>query len=490
MSDLWRRSAEELAASVRSGEVSATAVVASCLDRTREVEPKVGAYLGLFADEALARAEELDARRERGESLGALAGVPVAIKDNLNLTGTATTCASRILEGYRSTYTATAVERLLAADAVVLGKTNMDEFAMGSSCENSALQVTRNPWHLDTVPGGSSGGSAAAVAAGSVPLALGSDTGGSIRQPAAFCGLVGLKPTYGRVSRWGLVAFASSLDQIGPLARTARDAALCLGVVAGTDPRDATSSPRPVDDYLARIEDGVAGLKAGVVDEVDVASMPDDARRNWEEAIAALEALGVEVRRVSLPHLPATIAVYYVIANSEASANLARFDGVRYGHRTDKHVGLTDLYRESREEGFGAEVKRRILLGTVALSSGYYDAYYGRARAVRAALRRQFEAAFEEVDVVVTPTSPTAAFRQGEKVDDPLAMYLSDIFTAPANLAGLPAAALPSGRDDAGLPLSLQITGRAFDEGTVMRLARACESQFPSLGFPLAEAAA
>jgi aspartyl-tRNA(Asn)/glutamyl-tRNA(Gln) amidotransferase subunit A len=474
MSDeLWTLGAEEIATAVRAGELRAADVVESCLARTAAVEPSVAAYLRRFDDEARRRAEEVDRRRAAGAELGPLAGVPVALKDNLNLEGDDCTCASRILVGYRAPYTATAVERLLGAGAIPLGKTNLDEFAMGSSCENSAFQTTRNPWRLDAVPGGSSGGSAAAVAAGSVPLALGSDTGGSIRQPAAFCGVVGLKPTYGRVSRYGLVAFASSLDQIGPLARSTRDVALTLAVIAGADPADATSSRQPVADYLGSIERPVAGMRAGVVAEVDASTLQPAVRDDWESSLDRLRQLGVEIRAVSLPHLPATIAAYYVIANSEASANLARFDGIRYGRRA-KSASLLDLYLDSREQGFGPEVKRRILLGTFALSSGYYDAYYGKACGVRRELERQFSAAFAEVDLIVTPTSPTPAFAIGEKVDDPLAMYLSDIFTAPINLAGLPALALPSGNDQ-GLPLSLQLIGRPFAEADLLRVGRAFE---------------
>jgi aspartyl-tRNA(Asn)/glutamyl-tRNA(Gln) amidotransferase subunit A len=474
MSDeLWALGAEEIATAVCAGEVRAVDVVESCLSRTAAVEPRVAAYLRRFDDEARRRAEEVDRRRAAGAELGPLAGVPVALKDNLNLEGDDCTCASRILVGYRAPYTATAVERLLAAGAIPLGKTNLDEFAMGSSCENSAFQTTRNPWRLDAVPGGSSGGSAAAVAAGSVPLALGSDTGGSIRQPAAFCGVVGLKPTYGRVSRYGLVAFASSLDQIGPMARSTRDVALSLGVIAGADPADATSSRRPVDDYLDSIERPVAGMTAGVVGEVDASALAPSVRDDWERSLDRLRQLGIEIRTVSLPHLPATIAAYYVIANSEASANLARFDGIRYGRRA-KSASLLDLYLDTREQGFGPEVKRRILLGTFALSSGYYDAYYGKACGVRRELERQFSAAFADVDLILTPTSPTPAFAIGEKVDDPLSMYLSDIFTAPINLAGLPALALPSGNDQ-GLPLSLQLIGRPFAEADLLRVGRAFE---------------
>jgi aspartyl-tRNA(Asn)/glutamyl-tRNA(Gln) amidotransferase subunit A len=470
---LYALGAEEIAAGVRAGELRAVDVVESCLARTAEVEPSVGAYLRRFDDDARRRAAEIDRRRAAGEPLGPLAGVPVALKDNLNLAGDECTCASKVLAGYRAPYTATAVDRLLQAGAIPLGKTNLDEFAMGSSCENSAYQVTRNPWRLDAVPGGSSGGSAAAVAAGSVPLSLGSDTGGSIRQPAAFCGVVGLKPTYGRVSRYGLVAFASSLDQIGPLARSTRDVALALAAIAGADPADATSSRRPVDDYLGAIEQPVEGMRAGMVAEVDVSTLPPAVRADWDRSLDRVRALGIETREISLPHLPATIAAYYVIANSEASANLARFDGIRYGRRA-KSASLLDLYLDSREQGFGPEVKRRILLGTFALSSGYYDAYYGRACGVRRELERQFASAFADVDLILMPTSPTPAFGIGEKVDDPLAMYLSDIFTAPINLAGLPALALPSGHDR-GLPLSLQLIGRPFAEADLLRVGRAFE---------------
>ena len=477
MPELWELSVEETARRVRSGEVSAAEVAAAALARTARVEPAIGAYLAVFEEGARARAAEIDRLLASGEDPGPLAGVPVALKDNLHLAGRELSCASRILEGYVAPYTATAVERLLAAGAVVIGRANMDEFAMGSSCENSAWQVTRNPWDLGTVPGGSSGGPAAAVAAGSVPLGLGSDTGGSIRQPAALCGVVGVKPTYGRVSRWGLVAFASSTDQIGPLTRSVRDAALALGVIAGFDPRDSTSSSRPVPDYLAGIEDGVRGLDVGVVREIDAGALPADAGRDFEQALAALGRAGARrVVEVSIPSLPAAIAVYYVVATSEASANLARFDGVRYGRRAAAD-DLLDLYLETRSEGFGPEVKRRIMLGTFALSSGYYEAYYGRAHAVLGQMRRELDAAFERVDLIVTPTSPGGAFGLGEKVDDPLAMYLSDIFTTPASLTGVPAIAVPSGLDERGLPLSLQIMTRRHDEPLMLRAARAFERE-------------
>jgi aspartyl-tRNA(Asn)/glutamyl-tRNA(Gln) amidotransferase subunit A len=478
-SELWELSVEETARRVRARDLSAAEVTAAALERTARVEPLIAAYLEIYAEPARARAAEIDRRIAAGEDPGPLAGVPIALKDNLSLAGSALTCGSKILGGYVAPYTATVVERLLAAGAVILGRANMDEFAMGSSCENSAYQITRNPWDLGTVPGGSSGGPAAAVAAGSVPLSFGSDTGGSIRQPAALCGIVGVKPTWGRVSRYGLVAFASSTDQVGPLARNVRDAVLGLSVIAGPDLNDATCSERPAEDYLARLEEGIAGLKVGVLREIDTAGFEPASARAWRSALGHLEAAGAEIVEVSLPSLDAAIAVYYVIATSEASANLARFDGVRYGRRASlgSMDNLADLYIESRSEGFGAEVKRRIMLGTFALSSGYYDAYYGRAKDVLERMRRELDTAFGRADVVVTPTAPGAAFGIGEKVDDPLAMYLSDIFTTPASLVGLPAVAVPTGADDRGLPLSLQIMGRPFDEATVLRAARALEAR-------------
>jgi aspartyl-tRNA(Asn)/glutamyl-tRNA(Gln) amidotransferase subunit A len=476
VTELWELSVEEVARRVRSREMSAAEVTEAALARTAQVEPLIAAYLEIFEDEARRAAAEIDRRIAVGEDPGPLAGVPVALKDNLSLTGHRLTCASRILEGYVAPYTATAVERLLAAGAVILGRANMDEFAMGSSCENSAYQVTRNPWDLSRVPGGSSGGPAAAVAAGSVPLSYGSDTGGSIRQPAALSGIVGIKPTYGRVSRYGLVAFASSTDQIGPLARNVRDAALGLQVIAGPDPRDSTCSELPVEDYLERIEEGIAGLKIGVIRDIDVAGLSPANAHGWRAGLALLERAGAEIVEVSVPSLDAAIAVYYVLATCEASANLARFDGVRYGRRAAAD-NLADLYVASRSEGFGAEVKRRIMLGTFALSSGYYEAYYGRARGVLERMRRELDAAFAQADLLATPTSPTAAFGIGEKADDPLSMYLSDIFTTPANLVGLPAFAIPTGLDDDGLPLSLQIMGRPFDEARVFRACRAVERE-------------
>ena len=489
MPELWELTAEEIARGVAAREWSAAEVVESALLRTARVEPLLSAYLALYPEEARERAAEIDRRVAAGEAAGPLAGVPVALKDNLSLAGHPLSCGSRILEGYVAPYTATAVLRLLDAGAVVLGRANMDEFAMGSSCENSAFQITRNPWDLSAVPGGSSGGPAAAVAAGSVPLSYGSDTGGSIRQPAALCGVVGVKPTRGRVSRHGLVAFASSTDQVGPLARTVRDAALGLQVIAGPDPRDSTCAARPVDDYLAGIERGIAGLRVGVLREIEDAGaagspglpglprLPTAARESWRRSLAALARAGAEIVEVSVPSLPGAIAVYYVVAMCEASANLARFEGVRYGRRAAAAGTLADLYLRSRSEGFGAEVKRRIMLGTFSLSAGYSEAYYGRARAVLGRLRRELDAAFGEADLLATPTAPGGAFALGEKVDDPLAMYLSDIYTTPASLAGLPGIAVPSGADERGLPLSVQLMAPPFAEGLLFRAARAFERE-------------
>ncbi|HEU4521497.1 MAG TPA: Asp-tRNA(Asn)/Glu-tRNA(Gln) amidotransferase subunit GatA [Thermoanaerobaculia bacterium] len=403
-------------------------------------------------------------------------GTPIAVKDNIVTTGMPTTCASRILSGFVSPFDATVVERLRAAGFAIAGKTNLDEFAMGSSTEHSAFGVTRNPWDTTRVAGGSSGGSAAAVAARMVPVALGSDTGGSVRQPAAFCGVVGLKPTYGRVSRSGLVAFGSSLDQIGTFSKTVRESAELLGIMAGADPLDSTSSRTPVDDYTADLTLGVKGLRVGIIQEA-ADQLPGEIAKNFEAAVDVFRRGGALIDRVSIPSIDSAIAIYYVVANAEASANLSRFDGIRYGHRSDRARTLEEIYFESRGEGFGAEVKRRIMLGTFALSSGYYDAYYGRAQRVREKLRHDFADAFRRFDLLLTPTAPEAAFKVGEKIDDPLAMYLSDVFTVPANLTGIPAVAVPSGFNAAGLPLSLQIMARHFDERTMLRAAAYFEGE-------------
>ena len=404
------------------------------------------------------------------------AGMPIAIKDNIVTTELPTTCGSKILGKFLSPYDATAVERLRKRGYAVIGKTNLDEFAMGSSTEHSAFGPTKNPWDPTRVAGGSSGGSAAAVAARMVPAALGSETGGSVRQPAAFCGVVGVKPTYGRVSRSGLVAFASSLDQIGVVAKTVRESAELLGIIAGRDPLDSTSSAEPVDDYAADVEKGGKGLRFGVVTEA-VEKLEGDVRANFDEALRVLRAAGAIVEQASVPSISYAIAIYYIVANAEASANLARFDGARYGRRSDRAKSVRDMYFASRGEGFGAEVKRRIMLGTFALSSGYYDAYYGRAQAVRARLRADIAAAFKRFDFLLTPTTPEPAFKIGAKTDDPLSMYLSDIFTAPANLVGIPAIAVPSGFSREGLPLSLQIMAPHFRERDMFRAAGAFEKE-------------
>ena len=458
---------------LRRGEISAVELTQAVLDRIEAIEPQVRAYLTLAPELALAQAVEADRRRAAGED-HPLLGIPVAIKDVISVAGLPTTCGSRILENYVPPFSATVVEKLRTAGAVILGKTNTDEFAMGSSTENSAFFPTHNPWDLSRTPGGSSGGSAAAVAAGMALGALGSDTGGSVRQPAAFCGVVGLKPSYGRVSRWGLVAFASSLDQIGPLARTVDDAALLLQTIAGYDPRDSTSVDAPLPDYTAEAAGDLRGLRVGVPREYFIAGMQPEVEAAVRAAIQTLADLGADVVEVSLPHTEYALPVYYLIAPAEASANLGRYDGLRYGlSLPGKDLWAT--YRRTRGQGFGPEVKRRIMLGTYALSAGYYDAYYLKASQVRTLIRRDFDRALAECDVLATPTTPTTAFRLGEKVDDPLQMYLQDVFTLALSLAGLPGLSLPCGFDEQGLPIGLQIMGRAFDEKTVLRVARAYE---------------
>jgi aspartyl-tRNA(Asn)/glutamyl-tRNA(Gln) amidotransferase subunit A len=467
MTELHRLDAGAIAEGVASRRFSAEEVARAHLDRIDALDASLRAYLHVTPERALARARRVDAALAAGEPAPPLAGVPVALKDILDVEDVPTTCGSRILEGYRPPFTATVVERLEAAGAVVLGKTNMDEFAMGSSTENSAFQATRNPWDTARVPGGSSGGSAAAVAAGLATVALGTDTGGSIRQPAALCGVVGLKPTYGRVSRYGVVAFASSLDQVGPLARTVEDAARVASVISGRDPRDATSAQVPVGDLRGALARGVEGLRVGVPWPFLAEGVEPDVLASFRGALAELQAAGAAVDEVSLPHLPHAIATYYIVATAEASSNLARYDGVRYGLRAEAARDLRSLYGETRDRGFGREVKRRILLGTFVLSSGYYDAYYLRAQKVRTLIRRDFETAFASCDVVALPTTPTPAFRFGEKTADPLQMYLEDVFTVPANLAGLPALSIPCGLVG-GLPLGWQLIGRPFDEATLL----------------------
>jgi aspartyl-tRNA(Asn)/glutamyl-tRNA(Gln) amidotransferase subunit A len=448
--------------------------------RISEVDPEINAYLALSRERALKQARKIDAMAAAGEALPALAGVPVGIKDVLNMQGAPATAGSKILAGYNPPYDATAVARLEAAGAVLLGKLNCDEFAMGSSNENSAYGPVHNPRALDRVPGGSSGGSAAAVAAGMAVATLGTDTGGSIRQPASFCGVVGVLPTYGRVSRYGLIAFASSLDRIGPFANTVRDTATLLGVIAGYDPMDATSSPLPVPDYLAEMTKGAEGLRIGVPAEYFADGLDAEVRAAIETGIEKLRAKGCSIHPLSLPHSRYAIPTYYVLATAEASSNLARFDGVRYGYRAEDANTLSAMYRRSRDGGFGAEVKRRILLGTYALSAGYYDAYYLKAQQVRRLLAQDYLNAFEKVDAIVTPTAPTPAFKLGEKADDPVAMYLADIYTVTASLAGICGLSVPCGNSSEGLPIGMQILGKHFDEGTIFRVAQAVEESTAS----------
>ncbi len=475
MSGAFGRTIGEIHSLVTSGQASAAEICGAHLRRAREVEPRVKAFRTLLDEDALRQAEAVDRDRREGRPLGPLAGVPIAVKDVLCTRGVPTTCGSRILKGFVPAYDATCVARLRRAGAVIVGKTNMDEFAMGSSTENSAYEKTCNPWALDHVPGGSSGGSAAAVAAGEVAASLGTDTGGSIRQPAAFCGVAGMKPTYGRVSRYGLVAFASSLDQVGPFGVTVEDVARVLQVIAGHDPNDSTSSPQPVPDYLKALGKGAAGLRIGVPAEYFREGLTPEVETAVQSALKSAERLGARLEEISLPHTEYAIPTYYIIATAEASSNLARYDGVRYGHRARGAMQMGPLYVRTRTEGFGEEVKRRIMLGTYVLSSGYYDAYYLKGQKVRTLIRRDFDLAFEKVDVIVTPTSPTPAFRFGDKVDDPLSMYLSDIFTVTINLAGLPGISIPCGLTRERLPVGLQVIGRPFDEETVLRLAAALE---------------
>ena len=477
MSGLTGRTVGEIRSLVASGEASAVEVCRAHLERARALEPRVKAFRALLDEAALRDAERVDKERKEGRPAGPLAGVPIAVKDVLCVRGAPATCGSRILESHVPIYDATCVARLRGAGAVILGKTNMDEFAMGSSTENSAFEKTANPWALDRVPGGSSGGSAAAVAAREVPASLGTDTGGSIRQPAALCGVPGMKPTYGRVSRYGLVAFASSLDQVGPFGRTVEDLARVLQVIAGHDPADSTSARVDVPDYLAGLRRGASGLRLGVPAEYFKGGMDPEVDASVRSALRLAEGLGARLQEISLPHTEYAIPTYYIIATAEASSNLARYDGVRYGHRAQGARQLGPMYVRTRTEGFGAEVKRRIMLGTYVLSSGYYDAYYLKGQRVRTLIRRDFEKAFETVDAILTPTTPTPAFRFGDKTDDPLAMYLSDIYTVTINLAGLPGISIPCGLTRERLPIGLQVIGRRFDEETVLRLAAALEGE-------------
>ncbi len=473
--DLGGATAYQLRDEIAAGRMTSAAVTEVVLRTIAQRDGELNAYISLMADRALEKAREVDERAERGDALGLLAGIPVAVKDIICTKGARTTCGSKMLESFVPPYDATVIEKLKAADAVLIGKTNMDEFGMGSSTETSYFGPARNPHDPSCVPGGSSGGSAAALASDEAILALGSDTGGSIRQPASFCGVVGLKPTYGRVSRFGLVAYASSLDQIGPMARNVRDCALLMGVLAGYDPKDSTSVDVEVPDYTGTLDEGIAGMRIGLPKECYSEGLDEAVKSAVLGTVERLKASGAKVSEISLPHTDVAIATYYILAMAEASANLARYDGVKYGFRAGGTQNLFNMYCRTRSEGFGDEVKRRIMLGTYTLSAGYYDAYYRKAQKVRTLIARDFEQALEPCDVLITPTSPTVAFKLGEKLNDPLQMYLSDIYTISANLAGVPALSVPCGVSSAGLPIGLQIFGRPFEEGTVLRAAYSVE---------------
>ena len=479
ISDPATASVSELLSALKSGDLTSRRLTEFSLGRIEKLNPTINAFVSVETERALAQADAIDQRRQSGGTVGILQGLPVGIKDNMCFAETATTCGSRMLHNYQPPYHAHAVERLLAEDGVIVGKLNMDEFAMGSSTETSASGVTRNPWNTDYSPGGSSGGSAAAVAAGMVPLALGSDTGGSIRQPASLCGVVGMKPTYGRISRFGLVAFASSLDQIGPFSRDVGGAALLLQAVSGHDSRDTTSVDSDVPDFTTAAETSLEGLKIGIVEDHYGDGIDDEVETHVRAAIARLEAAGATVRSIQLPHAKYSVAAYYLIAPSEASSNLARYDGIHYGHRSEafdpKADGLVDLYCQSRGEGFGPEVKRRIMLGTYALSAGYRDAYYLKALKVRRRIREDFDRAFADVDIIAGPVSPTPGLKIGDKLNDPLAMYLSDIYTISANLAGIPGISVPCALSSDGLPIGLQLQAPAFAEDRLLSAARMLE---------------
>ena len=500
MEHLNEMTAHELAPRIRAGELKAEEVARDALRLIEEKDPAINAYLAVRPESVIADARDVDRRVAAGESTGPLAGVPIAVKDAICTKGLETACASRILEGFVPPYDATVIARLREADAVILGKTNMDQFGMGSSNENSGFEICKNPLDTARVPGGSSGGSAAALAAGTAVLALGEDTGGSIRQPAAFCGVVGLKPTYGRVSRYGIIAYGSSFDQVGPMARNVEDCARLLGVIAGHDRLDTTSSSEAVPDYTATLKRGIEGLRIGVPEEYLAEGLDGAVKESVNRAIERMETLGARVESVHLPHTEYAVAAYYILVTAEASSNLARYDGVKYGYRGDDggasagggaptgeptgvpgaqtftpEDGLSVMYGSVRSEGFGLEVKRRIMLGTYVLSAGYYDAYYDKAQRVRTLIKGDFDQAFEKVDLLVAPTTPTTAFRIGEKIGDPLQMYLSDIYTVPINLAGVPAISLPCGKDPDGMPIGLQIIGPHFGEERILRAAYAFE---------------
>jgi aspartyl-tRNA(Asn)/glutamyl-tRNA(Gln) amidotransferase subunit A len=472
--ELFELTLHELSDKLKSRELSSVEATKAMLARIQATEEKVNAFITVTPEAALDAAETADRRIASGEG-GLLTGIPVALKDIFLTEGIRTTCASRILENFIPPYSATAWEKLKERGVVLVGKLNQDEFAMGSSCESSAYGVTRNPWNLNCIPGGSSGGSAAAIAARQATATLGTDTGGSIRQPASHCGCVGLKPTYGRVSRYGVIAYASSLDQVGPVTRDVRDSALMLSAIAGHDSKDSTSVDLPVPDYTAALAGGVKGMKIGLPKEYFIEGLDPDVRKTMDETVATYLSLGAEIVDVSLPHTDYAVACYYLIATAEASSNLARYDGVRFGHRNREAKGLLEMYCKSRAEGFGDEVKRRIMLGTYALSSGYYDAYYLKAQKVRTLIRNDFLNAFEKVDLILAPVAPTPAFKIGEKVNDPLQMYLSDIFTIPVNLAGTCGISVPAGFSATGLPIGLQLIGRPFGEETILQAAYAFE---------------
>jgi len=474
--------AKEMAIQIREKQISSVELCRALLEEIQRADQRVKAFITLFAEEALDRAREMDSLLSKGKAPSPWTGVPIAIKDNLCMEGTSTTCASKILEGFVSPYDAKVVSLLKEAGLVILGKTNLDEFAMGSSTENSAFGPTRNPWDLKRAPGGSSGGSAAAVAAGLVPWSLGSDTGGSIRQPASFCGVVGLKPTYGTVSRYGLVAFASSLDQIGPFSRTVEDGAALFDLIAAPDAMDSTCSSRHRTPSSPTLSEGVEGLVLGMPKEYFEGGLDPEVKESVMRGCEALESAGARLQEVSLPRTEYAIATYYLVATAEASSNLARYDGVQYGMRKGTEEGLRSLYENTRREGFGEEVKRRIMLGTYALSSGYYDAYYLKALKVRALLREDFQRAFESCDLLITPTTPTTPFLLGERTDDPISMYLSDVLTVSANLAGIPGVSLPCGKSAQGLPIGFQILGKPFEENLLFRAAWALETSLGTLG--------
>ena len=474
MCEIIKMTATELAGKINKKELSSVEVTKAFLDRIEKVDTKVKAYISVCKDYALKQAKISDDKIAKGEKIGALEGVPIAIKDNILIKDIKMTAASKILENYIAPYDATVITKLKHAGAVFVGKANLDEFAMGSSTENSAFFTTRNPWNIEHIPGGSSGGSACAVAAMTAPLALGTDTGGSIRQPASCCGIVGVKPTYGRVSRFGAVAFASSLDQIGPMSKTVEDSALLLNIIAGYDRKDSTSINVEVPNYLENIKDSIKGLKIGLPKEYFIDGLDKDVKNALDKAIEVYKSLGAEIIEISLPHTDYAVAVYYIICCSEASSNLARYDGVRYGFRANCN-NLLDEYQKSRGQGFGAEVKRRIMLGTYALSAGYYDAFYGKAQKVRTLIKQDFENAFNKVDIILTPSAPTPAFKIGEKSSDPLQMYLSDIFTISCNLAAIAAISVPCGFSQKGIPIGMQLLAKHFDEKTMFKVAYAYE---------------